>query len=89
MALGAQRGLVLTMILRDASVLLLAGIAIGSISALASASILKSMLYGIRPRDPLVMAVVCTVIASVGFVAAYIPARRAAGVDPMVALRYE
>jgi ABC-type antimicrobial peptide transport system permease subunit len=89
MALGAQRALVLTMILRDAAVLLLAGVAIGSISALASASILKSMLYGIGPRDPLVMAVVCTVIASVGFVAAYIPARRAAGVDPMVALRYE
>jgi len=47
------------------------------------------MLYGVRPRDPLVMAAVCTAIGLVGLSAAYIPARRAARVDPMVALRYE
>jgi predicted permease len=89
MALGAQRELVMRMILRDAAFLLVCGIVIGSISALASASILKSMLYGIGPRDPQVMAMVCTGIAFVGLLAAYFPARRAAGVDPMVALRYE
>jgi ABC-type antimicrobial peptide transport system permease subunit len=89
MALGAQRASVLKMILRDAAIMLLCGITIGTVSAMASASILKNMLYGIGPRDPMVMAMVCAGIAFVGLLAAYVPARRAAGVDPMVALRYE
>ena len=89
MALGAQRTSVLGMVLRDAAILLICGISIGTVSALASASVLKSMLYGIGPRDPLVIGMVCAGIAFVGLLAAYIPARRAAGVDPMVALRYE
>jgi putative ABC transport system permease protein len=89
MALGAQRPLVMRMILRDAAILLSCGITIGGLSALASASILKSMLYGIGPRDPVVMVLVCAGIAFIGLLAAFIPARRASGIDPMVALRYE
>jgi predicted permease len=89
MALGAQRASVLKMVLRDAAILLLGGITIGICAALASASILKSMLYDTGSRDPLVMGAVCTAVALVGLMAAYIPARRAAKVDPMVALRYE
>jgi ABC-type antimicrobial peptide transport system permease subunit len=89
MALGAQRMSVLRMVLRDAAILLVAGIAIGAASSLASASILQSMLYSIGPRDPAVMTFVCAAVAIVGLAAAYIPARRAATVDPMVALRYE
>jgi putative ABC transport system permease protein len=89
MALGAQRGSVLNMILRDAAVLLVAGIAIGIAAALASASVLKSILFGTTPRDPWVMATVCAVVGIVGLAAAYVPALRAARVEPMVALRYE
>jgi len=89
MAMGAERGAVLAMVLRDAAILLAAGIVIGTAAALASASVLQDMLYGTGTRNPMVLALVCTVVALVGFAAAYIPARRAAKVDPMVALRYE
>jgi putative ABC transport system permease protein len=89
MALGAQRASMLRMILRDAAILLGSGIALGMLCALASSSILQSMLYGTGGRNPKIMAVVCVSIALVGIFAAYIPAWRASKVDPMVALRYE
>lgn len=88
-ALGAQRVAVLKMVLRDAAILLGIGIVLGIAAAVASASVLQSMLYGIGSRDPLVLSVVCVAVALVGVVAAYIPARRAAKVDPIEALRYE
>ena len=89
MALGAQRGTVLTMVMRDAAILLGAGIAIGIAAALVSASVLHDMLYGIGSRNPTVLVLVCVAVAVAGLAAAYIPAFRAAKVDPMVALRYE
>jgi putative ABC transport system permease protein len=89
MALGAERTAVLKMVLRDAAILLAAGIAIGITAALASASILQSMLYGTGSRNPFVLMMVCCLVAGAGLTAAYIPAFRAARVDPIVALRYE
>jgi predicted permease len=89
MALGAQRARVLAMVLRDAAILLAAGITVGIAAVLASASILKSMLYGTGSRNPIVLIAVCMGVAFAGLIAAYIPAFRAAQVDPMVALRYE
>jgi putative ABC transport system permease protein len=89
LALGAQRSAVLAMVLRDAAILLLAGIGIGTMASLVSTPMLKSMLYGAAPRDPLVLAVVCISVAFAGLLAAYIPAFRAASVDPTQALRSE
>jgi len=89
MALGAERGAVLGMVLRDAAILLGAGIAVGIVASLASASVLQDMLYGTGSRNPVVLALVCAAVALAGLAAAYVPARRAAKVDPMVALRYE
>ena len=89
LALGAQRSAVLKMVLRDAAVLLLAGIGIGAAASLVSASVLKSMLYGTAPRDPAVLAFVCISVALAGLLAAYIPAFRAASIDPTQALRSE
>jgi predicted permease len=89
MALGAQRAMVLTMVLQDAAILLGLGIAVGMTAVLASASVLQSMLYGTGSRDPVVLTLVCIGVAFAGLMAAYFPAFRAARVDPMVALRYE
>jgi len=89
MALGAERGSVLIMVLRDAAILLGAGIVLGIGAALTSASVLQGMLYGTGSRNPVVLALVCAVVALVGVAAAFFPARRAAKVDPIVALRYE
>jgi len=89
MALGAQRGAVLAMVLREAAVLLGAGIVIGVVAALLSASVLRDMLYGVGARNPFLLMLVCAAVALAGMAAAYVPAFRAAKVDPLVALRYE
>ena len=89
MALGARRGMVLKMVLRDAAILLATGIAVGVVASLLSASVLKSMLYGTGARNPLVLMLVCAAVALAGLIAAYIPAFRAASIEPMQALRSE
>jgi len=89
MALGAERGGVIWMVLREALLLVGMGIAIGVPIALALARSVTSLLYGLKPTDPLTISAAAITLFAVATVASYLPARRAARVDPMVALRYE
>ncbi|MGH9535919.1 MAG: ABC transporter permease [Terriglobales bacterium] len=89
MALGAQRGAVLAMILRQALWMVLIGIAIGVPLTLGVSRYTAALLYGVQARDPRSLAIAVALLAGVGALAAYLPARRAAQVDPLTALRYE
>ncbi len=89
MALGAQRFDVLWMALRESLVLCLLGAVIGLPAAFAAALLMRSMLYGLGPGDPLAIAASLVGIAAVALMASFLPARRASSVDPMVALRCE
>jgi predicted permease len=89
MALGAHRGDVLWMVLRQTLVLIVIGIAIAVPVALAASRLIASQLYGLKPTDPLTISAAAMVIGAVGLLAGYLPALRASHVDPMVALRYE
>jgi ABC-type antimicrobial peptide transport system permease subunit len=89
MALGAKRSTVLRTILREATILLGIGVAIGISLSLASASLIKNMLYGTTPHEPFVFGWVVLVVAASGLIAAYFPAFRAASINPIQALREE
>jgi putative ABC transport system permease protein len=89
MALGAQRSAVLALVLRNGLKLAGAGIVLGLIGAMALTHLLRSLLFGVGPTDPFTLAVVPLVLVSVALLACWLPARRAARVDPMVALRTE
>jgi predicted permease len=89
MALGAQAGDVLRMVVKQGIVLALVGAAIGIGTALGVTHYLSAMLYGVRPNDPVTIVAVAVLLTLVALAACYIPARRATEVDPIVALRYE
>jgi putative ABC transport system permease protein len=89
MALGADRSDVVAMILREAAKLVTIGLAAGTLLALGAGLTARALLFGLTPYDPATLAVAVGVLAAVAAVASYLPARRAAGLDPMTALRDE
>ena len=89
MALGARSADVRWMVLREALLLVLAGVAIGVPAALAASRLIASMLFGLTRWDPLTISAATLVLVAVAILAGYLPARRASRVSPMVALRYE
>jgi len=89
MALGAQLRDMLKLIVGHGMKLVLAGLVLGVAGALALTKVLAGMLFNVRASDPVTFVAVCTLLAAVGVMACYLPARRAAKVDPMVALRAE
>jgi predicted permease len=89
MALGAQRGRVIGMILRETAVLIAIGLAVGVPASLASARLIQSKLFGLKPADPVTLLASLGIMIAVTVISGYLPARRASKVDPLIALRYE
>ena len=89
MALGAQPGNIFTLILRQVLILVFTGLATGIVAAAVISRLLSGLLVGVSSYDPLTFATVSISLVIVALLACYLPARRAAGLDPSVALRYE
>jgi ABC-type antimicrobial peptide transport system permease subunit len=89
MALGAQRGGVVRMVLREVLVLAAVGLAIGMGLALGMSKFVESFLYGMKANDPLALAGAVVILLGAAILAGYAPARKASRIDPMAALRNE
>lgn len=89
MALGADQKNILSVVLREGIKLTLIGLVIGVPLAMGLTNLLPNVLYGVGRHDPVTFVVIALILGAVAVLACYVPARRAAKVDPMVALRYE
>lgn len=89
MALGAERRSVVLMVLKQAGQFVLLGVVVGLVASLGFSHLIARMLFRVNAYDPLTLIGVASLLSAVALAACYIPARRAARVDPMVALRYE
>ncbi len=89
MALGADRGAIIRLVMREGGVITGAGVLIGLIAGLIAARSLSAVLYGVPPTDPVSLAIAATVLALTGMAACYVPARRAARIDPARTLTAE
>ena len=88
-ALGATRRQLAAFVVRQSMLPIVAGVALGVIGSLATGQLLQQFLYQVRPGDPEVIAVIVALLMSVGLLASWLPARRAASIDPVIALRDE
>jgi ABC-type antimicrobial peptide transport system permease subunit len=88
-ALGADRARVIRLVLREAAVLVAVGLAAGALIAVWAGRAAASLLFGLQPHDPVTMAAAMALLAAVALLASYVPARRAAALEPMAALREE
>jgi ABC-type antimicrobial peptide transport system permease subunit len=89
MALGASRRDVALGVLREAALLVIAGLLVGGIGALGATQLIRANLYGVGPNDPITFAAATSALLLAGGLAAWLPARNAARLDPMIALRAE
>jgi putative ABC transport system permease protein len=89
MALGADRSSIRAMVLREGAVMVAAGLTVGVLAALATTRYLQTLLFEIRPTDPLTLVGVCVLLSAAALLACYVPAVRATRVDPVVALRID
>jgi putative ABC transport system permease protein len=89
LAIGAQTGDVLKLVMGQGMRLTVIGVAVGLAGAWASTRLMSSLLFGVTATDPVTFAIVSLLLTAVALVACYIPARRAMKVDPIIALRYE
>jgi ABC-type antimicrobial peptide transport system permease subunit len=89
MALGARPGSILWLVMRDVLLVLAAGITVGLATALATARVLRQLLFGLEPHDPATIAIAIALLSAMAALAGYLPARRATRVDPIIALRSE
>ena len=87
MSLGADSGRVQRMILREGGVLLVVGLAIGVVGAFFTAGVMRGLLFGVAPRDPVTLIGVSLMMAAIGVAACWIPALRAARIDPAITMR--
>jgi ABC-type antimicrobial peptide transport system permease subunit len=89
MAIGADAGRIVAMVLRDGARFVLAGLAAGMLGAVALSRFIEALLFGVSPRDPVAFLSTPGLLLAVALIAAWVPARRAARMDPMRALRVE
>ena len=87
MSLGADQGRVLRMILAEGGTLLAAGLALGVAGAFVATGVMRGLLFGVAPHDPMTFVIVALTMAAIGVIACWIPALRAARIDPAITMR--